>query len=199
MEVAGRRAWILKTPDRLDLRDIFLANYWTVVRTVLAAYEPAAVTGMAAVNLHLGDASIPAALKVRHAASKSLYKLTLFEEFVLQLVPGGLVEDDVVQVEVGGGQDRIPVENEAATLLHLPIREIEGDLTPTLAAWLRTLSLPAPLLRQTYRASPVPVGAERMAALAQTLGNSRLATQLRELLTEEYGHHISTTKTGVGN
>lgn len=199
MEVAGRRAWILKTPDRTDLRDIFLANYWAVVRRVLEAYEPAAVTGLAAVNLHLGDASIPAALKVRHAASKSLYKLMLFEGFVLQLVPGALVEDDVVEVDIGGNKDRIAVEHEAATLLHLPVAEIEGEIKPTLAAWLRTLSLAAPLLRQTYRASPVPVAAERMAALAQELGNSRLAAQLRELLTEEYGHHISATKTGVGN
>src|SRR5262249_15849935 len=156
------------------------ANYWGVVRTVMEAYEPAAVTGMAAVNLHLGDSSIPATLKVQHAASKSLYKLPLFEGFAVQLVPATLSLYDLVQLKLGGNGDTIPVEHEAAPLLHLPLAEIEGEITPTLMAWLRTLSLAAPSLRQAYRAAPVPVAAERMAALAQTLGNSRLAAQLRE-------------------
>jgi len=198
-EVAGRRAWILKTPDRTDTRDIFLANYWAVVRAVMEAYAPAAIAGIAAVRLHLGDASIPAVLKVRHAASRSLYKLSLFEGFSLHLAPGEVFADDIVEVQIGGNKDPIPVEHEAATLLHLPVAEIEGDITPALGAWLRTLAVVAPVLRKTYQNAPVPVAAERMAALARQLGNSRLATQLRQLLTEEYGHHISATKTGVGS
>src|SRR5687767_157390 len=46
LEAAGRRVWILKTPDNTDDRATFLANYWQVVRLVIDTYAPAAVTGL---------------------------------------------------------------------------------------------------------------------------------------------------------
>ena len=41
VEVAGGKVWILKTPDRDDVRELCLANYWSIVRLILEQYMPA--------------------------------------------------------------------------------------------------------------------------------------------------------------
>ncbi len=43
VEVAGGKVWILKTPDRDDVRELCLANYWSIVRLILEQYVPAIV------------------------------------------------------------------------------------------------------------------------------------------------------------
>jgi len=41
VEVAGGKVWILKTPDRDDVRELCLANYWSIVRLIREQYMPA--------------------------------------------------------------------------------------------------------------------------------------------------------------
>lgn len=43
VDVAGGKVWILKTPDRTDLRELCLSNYWPVVVLILDQYRPAVV------------------------------------------------------------------------------------------------------------------------------------------------------------
>ena len=68
MDVAGKRVWILTADRPLDRRATFLANYWPVVALVLQRYQPAAVLGVDAIKLYLGDFSPPEKILAYHAA-----------------------------------------------------------------------------------------------------------------------------------
>lgn len=85
LEVANRRVWILTEPNRTDDRGIFLRNYRSVVAEVLRGWAPAAVVGIPAVQLHLGESAPPALLPVIHGANASRYAIELYDEFRLQL------------------------------------------------------------------------------------------------------------------
>ena len=75
LEVANRRAWILTEPDRTDDRGIFLRNYWLVVAELLRRWAPAAVLGIPAVQLHLGETAPPEVLPTIHSANTSRYAI----------------------------------------------------------------------------------------------------------------------------
>lgn len=198
--VAGKRVVILKTPETLDDRALFLANYWRVVARVLAAYEPAAVTGIDAVRLHMGDFKVPHNLHAIHAASRSKYLLGLDAEFTLNLVPRGgskaAMRRTVTMVDAPGAST-IPVLTPAALLVTLDEPEIQRDVD-TVAAWLRHLVLQQPDLDAVLGDSPRPVILGRLADMAETVGNRGLQRQLDRAAQQHSAKRSTPKATGVG-
>ena len=196
LDVAGKRAWILTTGTTVDGRTAFLANYWPVIALVLKHYEPAAVAGIAAVQLHLDDFSPPEDLPSYQGANQSEYKLSLYPGFLLRLRPRPLTADDVVAVAAPGDVS-LSVQAPADILTTLDERDVTAGIEPV-SAWLRHLVVRTPDLEARVAKNPRPVILKRLADLAAELRNEPLARQLERL-----GHRIShrrttPSRTGVG-
>jgi hypothetical protein len=175
LDVANKRAVILTTPDRTDERGLFVQNYWAVVATVLERYAPAGVAGVEAVRLHLGEAAPPLALPVVHAASKSEYRIVLFDDFELRLRPAPLDADRLVSLAVAGTP--VPALGPADLLGTLDLEEIEVNV-PVVSAWLRHLALRTADLQAAVGIWRRPVVLGRIGVLAGELGNAQLAQQI---------------------
>ncbi len=196
MEVAGRRVWILVPERPADRRPVFLANYWAVVRHALTRYEPAAVVGVSAVKLHLGEFSPPAELPLYQAANQSEYALPLESGFTLRLRPRPVPADRIEHLPAPGGVS-IPVLGAADLLMTLDEPEIAAGVEPV-AAWLRHLVLRTPDLERAATDAPRPVVLQRLADMANELQNRALADQLDAVARQISGHIAPPARTGVG-
>lgn len=196
LDTAGRRAWILTTGKSVDGRAVFLANYWAVVALVLKRYELAAVSGVAAIRVHLEDFSPPEDLPAYQAANQSEYKLTLYPGFRLRLRPRNLTTDDILTVTLAGDME-LPVQSPAAILTTLYEGEVSAGIEP-LSAWLRHLVVRTPELEARVEQSPRPVILQRLADLAAKLHNDSLARQLEHLVRRISSRQTTPVRTGVG-
>ncbi|HKV44903.1 MAG TPA: Fic family protein [bacterium] len=195
MEVAGGKVWILKTPDREDVRELCLAGYWSIVRVVLDQYRPAVVERAAAVHLYLDDFSPPNLLTVRHSSSRSRYTVKICEGLSVRLSAGSVDQQHIVNRQPMGVD--IPVDGPEETLLRLTLGVLRENLGEV-AMWLRTLVVSRPALEAAYAREPRPLVVKRLSHLARELRNDRLAEQLDALLATVYSHRIGRGQTGVG-
>ncbi len=199
LEVAGRRVWILTTPNRVDDRAVFLANYWPVLAHALHRYLPAAVVGIDAVRLHLDDFTIPTEVTAWHRANASTYDLELTTEFTLRLRPE-LPESDpastITKIAAPGGA-QIPVLAPAPLLLTLTEPEIARGIE-SVTAWIRHLVLPQPQLDASIEAAPRPVVLQRIADIASDAGNPSLSRQLDQAAKRVSSTRVTPSRTGVG-
>lgn len=196
LDVAGRRVWILTPGKPLDGQAVFLANYWPVVSLVLNRYEPAAVAGVAAIRLHLGDFSPPEELPAYQGANQSEYPLTLSPGFRLRLRPRALEAASVLAVTAPGNVS-IPVQAPVDLLTTLAETEVAAGIE-TVSAWLRHLVVRTPDLEAAVERNPHPVILNRIADLAAGLHNESLARQLGQLVRRISRRETTPSRTGVG-
>jgi Fic family protein len=197
MEVAGRRVWILVPGKPADRRTVFLANYWAVAALVLERYAPAAVVGLQAVKLLLGDWAPPETLPVCHAANQSEYLLTLEPGFSLRLRPRQLSAGRIESLE-GPGRASIPVLSASDVLVTLDEPEIAAGIEP-ISAWLRHLVIREPDLDRAVEDWPRPQVLQRLADLANALGNTSLGRQLDAAARRLSGRTATPARTGIGS
>lgn len=195
VEVAGGRVWILAVPGRENVHDLCLRHYWSIVEAVIDDYEPAVIEGGSAVRVHLEDPTPPPVLTVRHAKNKSKYDIQICPDRILRLAPGPVDRGDLILQSLGGVD--LPTESPEHTLFRLPLPVLEDHLEDV-TVWLRSLVVSPRELRSAYLKNPRPVVAKRMAHLAEDVGNDRLARQIDDVLTAEYGQRITRERTGVG-
>ena len=199
-QVAGKRIVILKAPEVIDDVALFVANYWPVVVRVLAQYEPAAITGVDAVRLHLGEFAVPVNLTAQHAANRSRYDLLLDAEFVLRLRPTGgnktVLRAATTTLEGPSGAE-LPVLAQAHLLMTLDEDEIKRDVA-TVAAWLRHLVLPQPTLEAALEIGARPIILQRLADIAGRVGNASLERQLDRAARAHSTARATPNVTGVG-
>ena len=195
IEVAGGKAWILKTPDREDVRELCLVNYWAIARVVLDQYRLAGVERLAAVRLHLEDYSPPDVLTVRHSSNRSRYVVKICEGLSIRLTAGSVDQRRIVNRRPTGVD--IPVDAPEETLLRLTGSDLRGNMD-IVAIWLRTLIVSRPALEEAYARRPRPLAVKRLSHLARELHNDRLADQLDAMLATVYSHRIGRGQTGVG-
>ncbi len=196
LEVAGRRVWILADPQRTNDRAVFLANFWSVVALTVEKYTPAAVDGIEAVRLHLEDFTVPVTLSALHRASASNYDLTLHEEFVLHLRPT-LRKGAAITFVNGPSDARIPVLAPCDLLLTLDEPEVTAGIE-SLSAWLRHLVVRTPHLERAVERYPRPVVLQRLADIANEVGNTSLARMLDAAAAQVSARYSSPSRTGVG-
>lgn len=195
LEVANKRVWILTEPTRTDDRGIFLRNYWAVVAEVLRAWAPAAVIGIPAVQLYLGESAPPAELPAIQGANGSRYILDLFDEFRLRLRPGTITQEQITALETQGTAVGVLTPANLLTTLDLP--ELELGIEPV-SAWLRHLVLRTPDLDASVNARPRPLVLARIGELAKDLGNMSLSKQLDAAIGAATPFPPSAVATGVG-
>lgn len=195
-EAAGRRAWILTAERPTDGRALFLSNYWPVVGLVLDHYAPAAIVGLDAVRLHLGDFVPPHLLRANHAANRSDLVLKLDAEFQLRMRPRAVPASRIQQISAPG-ETKLPTLAPADLLLTLDEVELAAGIEP-ISAWLRHLSLRDADLRQAVEDNPRPVVLQRLADLAGALGNAPLARLLDASARRTSAHLTPPARTGVG-
>lgn len=196
LDVANRRAVVVTEPTRPDDRAVVIANYWTIAALVLRGYAPAAVTGVDAVRLHLGDWSVPTLLLTAHGANKSDYSLPIHADLAVRLKPTNLVEEQISWL-AGPGDTQVPVMAPADLLVELDLTELQAGLEPV-SAWLRHLVLPTPELHAALERAPRTYVVERLADLAEQLGNTSLAKQLAGAARRMSVHRRGPSVTGVG-
>ncbi len=196
LDVANKRVWLLTQPDRTDERGIFLRNYWAIVDLVIQGWAPAAVEGMAAVRLHLGEASPPVTLPVQHGANQSRYTLDLFDEFTVQLRPGTIAADRIVRLATP--DSKTSVLGAADLLTTLDVQEVEAGIEPV-SAWLRHLVIKTSDLEATLADRPRPVVLTRLASVARELGNRGLAQQIDTAIQGITEYPPSLSATGIGS
>jgi Fic/DOC family len=197
MDVAGKRVWILTADRPPDRRATFLANYWPVVALVLQRYQPAALLGVDAIKLYLGDFSPPEEILVYHAANMSEYAMWLEPGFRLRLRPRASdILEQPLTVDAPGGV-KIPILTAAQCLLTLEERDIVVAIEP-ISAWLRHLVLRTSELEAAMAGNPRPVVMQRLADMAALLHNDPLASQLRAAVRRVSARITSPSRTGVG-
>ncbi len=195
VEVAAGKAWILKTPDRGDVRDLCLTNYWSIIRIIVDQYSPAVVERSAAIRLYLEEYSPPQLLPVRHSSSQSRYTVSICQGLSMRLTAGPVDQQRIIRRQPMGVD--IPVDAPEETLLRLRVGDLRKNLD-AVAAWLRTLVVSRPALEAAYTRAPHPVVVKRLSQVARELHNERLADQLDALLATVYSHRIGRGHTGVG-
>ncbi len=196
MDVAGRRAWIL-TPQRpIDRRAVLIANYWPVLALVLQRYEPAALRGVSAIKLHLGDFSPPEEIRAYQGANQSEYTLPLEPGFTLRLRPREIVTESLQRIEAPG-KAQIPVLTATGILTTLDKREIAADIE-TVSIWLKHLVVRTPELERAWSENRRPVILHRLADMAGALRNVSLARQLEAAARRVSARISSPSRTGVG-
>jgi len=197
MDVAGKRAWILTAERPLDRRATFLANYWPVVDLVLQRYRPAALVGVNAIKLHLGDFSPPEELLAYQAVNQSDYDLWLEPGFLLRLRPHSADElENLVSVDAPGAS-KIPTLAAAQCLLTLDEQQIAQAIEP-ISVWLRHLVLRTPELNHATERNSRPLILKRLAEMASLLHNEALASQLNAAVRRISARISSPSRTGVG-
>jgi hypothetical protein len=196
MDVAGKRAWILTTERPLDRCAVFITNYWPVVALVLGRYEPATVTGLSAIKLHLEDFSPPEELLAHQSANQSEYALPLEPGFVMRLRPRAVPAGRLTFVDAPGGV-KIPILSAADVLSTLDEREINAGIEPV-SAWLRHLVIRTPDLERASTERPRAATLQRLADMAGALNNDPLARQLDSAARRISARITSPSRTGVG-
>ena len=195
LEVAGGTVWILARPGIDVLPDAFYANYWQVVRTVLAAYAPAAVERLSAVRLHMDEHTPQRALTAIQQANGSKRVIELIPGFVISLRPATVDAEMLVERRPGGVP--LQVEDPAATLLGLPVEFLRSE-TERKSIWLKSLVVSVPRLEKAYGERPRPVVLKRLGVIAADVGNARLAEQIDQVLRAAYGHRVGRGHTDRG-
>lgn len=195
VEFAAGKAWILKRPDRDDIRELCLANYWRIVRVILDEYRPAVVERLAAVRLYLEEYSVPELLTVRHSSNRSRYTVKVCEGLLIGLTPGSVDQERMITRGAMGVD--IPVDPPEETLLRLTASDLRENLDQ-IASWLRTLVISRSAFEAAYAREPHPVVVKRLSQIARELHNDRLADQFEAVLAAEYSHRIGRGETGVG-
>lgn len=145
-----------------------------MVAEVIRGWAPAAVVGIQAVQLHLGETAPPVVLPVIQGANASRYAIALYDEFVLQLRPGLITAAQVVDVPTHGAQ--VSVLNAASLLTTLDLPELKLGIEPV-SAWLRHLVLRTPELDAAMTVRPRPLVLARIGTLAKKLGNTGLGSR----------------------
>jgi hypothetical protein len=196
LEVAGRRAWILRPARPTDARAVFLANYWSVLALTLKRYTPAAIAGVAAIRLHLEDFSTPEELPAYHGANQSEYALALYSGFRLRMRPRELTAAQLTTL-IAPGPAQVPVQSAVDILATLDESEVAGGIQPV-SAWLRHLVVRTPELEAATVRKPRPVILKRLATIAAELRNESLARQLEQLVRRVSHRTTSPSRTGVG-
>jgi Fic family protein len=195
LEVAGGAAWILARPGADTLPDAFYPNYWKVVQVIMEVYEPAVVERVSAVRLHADQFTPPAELTVRQGANASSRTIELVPGHTLVIRAGEVDAKGTVHLAATGV--KIPVDDEAATLLGLPIEFLRDD-PEAVSLWLKSLIVTRVRLQAAYAKRPRPVVLKRIGQIAREVGNARLADQVDELLRGEYGHRLGRGHTERG-
>ena len=195
-QVAGGRVWILTHHRPTDGRTLFLSNYWPVVALVLEHYAPAAIVGLDAVRLHLGDFAPPTLIHANHTANLSEYTLKLDAEFELHLRPRPGVTTRIVQLD-GPSGSTLPVLAPPALLLTLDEPQLIAGIEP-ISAWLRHLTLREADVREAAEENPRPIRLQRLADLAGGLGNEPLRRLLDYAARATSEHAAPPARTGVG-
>src|ERR1035437_2065502 len=195
IEVANRRIWILTEPTRADERGIFLQNYWAVVDELLRGWTPAAVLGIPAGQLHLGETAPPTILPIVQGANRSRYAIEIFDEFRLHLRPGTVAPEHIVRLPAQNGE--VSVLSPADLLMTLYVQELELGLEPV-SAWLRHLVIRTPELDAALAARPRTLVIARVGDLAKALGNRELAEQIDNAVQAITPHPATASATGIG-
>jgi hypothetical protein len=195
LEVAGGAVWILARPGVDRLPDVFYPNYWKVVRVLLNAYVPAVVERVSAVRLHLDHWTPQSELTVRHAANASNRTIELIPGYRLVLRAGNV--DPELTVERRPTDVPIKAEDPAATLLGLPLEYLRDD-PEAVALWLKSLVVSRPKLEAAYEQRPRPVVLKRLGDIAASVGNTRLADQIGDVLRGAYRHRLGRGHTQRG-
>lgn len=203
-----RAAWILRNPAASPDPDAVRRQvYWPLVAELLGHYAPAALDRSSAVRLWLGEATPPPSLYVRHGRSETerRYEVAPGLSIVLTPMPAGVAPAAAglpssganAPGQVAVADTVLSVVTPAWALLAMPLGELRDEYA-RVSAWLRGLILPAPELAAAYGALPRPLVAGRLAHLAEELGNTTLATRLRDTIRDHGARVPSRTKTAIG-
>lgn len=196
LPVVGGRGWILIEGTTVDPRRVLLANYWPLVSLMLRRYRRAAIIGIDGVRLQRQEYSVPADLRAYQGANASVHALKLGSGLALRLRPDPLDGAVIDEIDVPGG-GTVPVLSDPDLLLTLDEVEIGRDIEGV-SAWLRHLVVRTPDLRAATDARPRPQVLQRLADLAEKLGNGPLAKQLDQAAHRISAKRVTPARTGVG-
>lgn len=199
-QTPGAWGWVVTAPGPDEPTEVLRRNYWKLVRSALANYEPAAVERVAAVRLHMGEASAPPVLHVVHAASESRRILKVVPSLAIALRPftsgdRAVLVGASMEMEVDGVSLR--VLKPARTLLSLTVTDVR-DHRDLVLTWLQSVALSRSELEQAYEQNPRPVLLARIGHLAQAVGNRRFAEQVQHVAAAFQRTSISRSVTGAG-
>jgi Fic family protein len=195
LEVAAGAVWIVARPGVDVLPDALYPNYWKVVRMLLDTYSPAVVERMSAVRLHLEEWTPQPELSVRQSANSSNRSIELIPGYRVLMRKGDV--DSGLTVERRPAGVPIPVDDPAYTLLSLPLELLRDD-PEAVALWLKSLVVSLQKLQAAYERRRRPVVLKRLGEMAASVGNTRLAEQIGEVLRGGYRHRLGRGHTGRG-
>jgi Fic family protein len=192
----GGWGWVVLAPST-DAGAALRQNYWKLVGQVLARYAPAMVERISAVRLYMGEASIQPLLHASHASSASERRLEVAPGLVISLRSARNRAGPASAEQVMADGISLPVAPPARVLLSLTVTDIR-DHRDLVLTWLQSLVLAQTELERAYEDDPRPVLLARMGHLAESVGNRRLAEQVRRTAIAHQRTRPSRTLTGVG-
>jgi Fic family protein len=188
---------VLLSGENVDTAAALRHNYWPLVRVLLAGYRPAAVERVSAVRLHIGEENLLSVLLVVQSSVTTRRNVEIAPGLGVEVRASAHPVDATQTVDVIAGGVPIPVLSPARTLLSLTVSDVR-DNRDLVLSWIMSLRLARPDLESAYRSAPRHVLLARFGHLAEEVGNSRLAEQIRDLLASEHRHPVSRAHTGVG-
>lgn len=184
-----RDTLVLGKPDT-ELSVLIRNYFWEIVSCVLKPYAPYTITGVTALNSHLGTESIPKEVAVITKSSSTRIELHGVSVLTLEKQPDFLQRDDVERcVKTTTTNRGYPLSVEAPESLLVRFRpQLLRDYPQIVSAFLKAIDFDSDTLRALITRDSRPIVYARLAALFEQIGKNTEAELIRTTskITTEY-------------
>lgn len=178
-----RETIILAKPDA-ELPDLIRSCFWEIVSCVLQPYAPYAITGIAALNWHLGSESIPKEVAVLTKSSSSRIDLHGISLLAIEKQPEFLQRDDIekrVKPVITSRNYPLTIEAPESLLVRLRPQYLR-EYPQVISAFLKAMVFKPETIRALLMQESRPIVYARLAALFEQVGKSADAELIRSIV-----------------
>lgn len=172
-----RGLYILKDKGE-GVQNLIYQSYWKIIEKLLKIYRPWAIEKESALNLYLGEESIPQALKVRTLRNVK-YSLSISFGLNIQIRPDPTMHEKTIQkFKIGNAQIFLDIPEKVL----LSIRKRSGI---NFIAFIKAIKFDKRILAVLYSTNPKPIVISELIRIAGKNGRDDLSKILKDVL-EEY-------------
>lgn len=171
-----RGLYLLKDKGE-EVQNLIYQLYWQIIERLLEIYQPWSIEKETALNLHIGDESIPELLKVRTLRNVK-YSLSLPFGLKIQIRPDPILSEKTRQsLEIGRAKIFLDIPEKVL----LSIRRRKGI---NFTSFIKGVKFDKRVLEILYSANPKPIVAEELTKVARKYSRKDLFKALKDIITE---------------
>lgn len=167
-----RRDTIVLGKPNTEISDLIRSYFWDIVSCVLKMYAPYTITGIAALNAHLGNESIPKEVEVFTKSSSTQIDLLGISLLIIEKQPELLQREDAgkyVKLINTNRNYPLTIESPESLLVRLRPRYLR-DYPQVISTFLKGINFDSEILGALLLQESRPIVYPRIAALFEQVG-----------------------------